>query len=112
MARSSVAADRALQHQAERRLAAIMAADVVGYTRMMRADETGTHARLKTLRRELIDPTVKAHRGRVVKGIGDGVLVEFPSAVEAVTCAVEVQRSMLDRNAGWCDEKKILFRIG
>jgi TolB-like protein/class 3 adenylate cyclase/Flp pilus assembly protein TadD len=96
----------------QRRLAAILAADVVGYTRLMGADETGTHTRLKALRRELIDPTIKAHGGRVVKSTGDGVLVEFPSAVEAVTCAVEVQRSMIDRNAGTPEDTRIVFRIG
>jgi len=96
----------------ERRLAAVLAADVVGYTRLMGRDEAGTHARLKAIRRELVDPAVKKHCGRVVKSTGDGVLVEFPSAVEAAACAVEVQRAMLDRNAGVPEDKQIVFRVG
>ena len=80
-----------------RRLAAIFAADVVGYSRLMGADEEGTLERLKALRRQLIDPKIKEHRGRIVKTTGDGVLAEFPSVVDAVRCAAEVQRDMLDR---------------
>ena len=83
----------------ERRLAAILAADVVGYSRLMEADEAGTHARLKALRKELIEPRVAEHRGRVVKLTGDGALVEFASVVDAVLCAVEVQRSIAEHNA-------------
>jgi len=78
----------------ERRLAAILAAVVVGYSRLMGADEEGTHATLKACRRELIDPKIGEHRGRTVKNTGDGALVEFPSAVDAVRCAIEIQRVM------------------
>ena len=82
-----------------RRLAAILAADVAGYSRLMGLDEEGTHAALTALRRELTDPKIAEHRGRIVKTTGDGVLVEFASVVDAVRCAVEVQRAMVDRNA-------------
>jgi len=82
-----------------RRLAAILAADVAGYSRLMGADEEGTLAALKAIRRELSDPKVKEHRGRIVKTTGDGLLVEFASVVDAVRCAVEVQRGMAERNA-------------
>jgi adenylate cyclase len=82
-----------------RRLAAILAADVAGYSRLMGADEEGTLARLKALRRELADPKIKEHRGRIVKTTGDGLLIEFASVVDAVRCAVEVQREMAERNA-------------
>ena len=81
----------------DRRLAAILAADVAGYSRLMGADEEGTLARLKAHRRELVDPKVKEHRGRVVKTTGDGLLAEFSSVVDAVRCAAEVQRGMIDR---------------
>jgi adenylate cyclase len=77
----------------ERRLAAVLMADVEGYTRLMGGDEAGIYACLKAIRREIIDPSVKRHNGRLVKSTGDGVLIEFPSAVEAVACAVEVQRA-------------------
>jgi len=83
-----------------RRLTAILAADVAGYSRLMRADEERTHERLKAHRRQLVDPKIKEHHGRVVKTTGDGMLVEFPSVVDAVRCAVELQRAMIDRNAG------------
>lgn len=96
----------------ERRLAAILAADVVGYSRLMGQDEAGTLARLRTHRRELIDPKITEHKGRVVKTTGDGILIEFPSVVEAVACAVAVQRGMADRNAGTAQEQGIVFRIG
>jgi class 3 adenylate cyclase/TolB-like protein/Flp pilus assembly protein TadD len=96
----------------ERRLAAIVAADVVGYSRLMGADETGTLRVLRAHRRELIDPAITAHHGRIVKTTGDGLLAEFPSAVEAVTCAIEVQRSVALRNAGVASEKRLTFRIG
>ena len=96
----------------ERRLAAVLMADVEGYSRLMGVDEAGTHAGLKAIRRELIDPSVKRHNGRLVKSTGDGVLIEFPSAVEAVACAVEVQRAMLVRNAGTPESKRIVFRMG
>jgi adenylate cyclase len=98
--------------RAERKLAAILAADVAGYSRLMGADEEGTLARLKTHRRELIDPKIAEHRGRIVKTTGDGILVEFPSVVEALGCAVEVQRGMAERNADVPEDKRITFRIG
>jgi hypothetical protein len=82
-----------------RRLTAILAADVAGYSRLMGEDEEGTHERLKALRRELVDPKIAEHRGRIVKNTGDGVLVEFASVVDAVRCAVEVQQAMPERNA-------------
>ena len=82
----------------ERRLAAILSADVAGYSRLMGADESGTLARLKTHREEIIDPKIAGHHGRIVKLMGDGVLVEFASVVEAVQYAAEIQRAMADRN--------------
>src|SRR6201993_2196594 len=86
-------------HGGERRLAAILAADMVGYSRLMEADETGTLARLKTHRIELIDPAIAKNHGRIIKTTGDGILVEFHSVVEAVLCATEVQRRMTRRNS-------------
>jgi adenylate cyclase len=85
---------------ATRRLAAILAADVAGYSRLMGADEEGTLERLKALRRELIDPKIAEHNGRIVKTTGDGMLVEFPSVVDAMRCAVEVQQAMPERDTG------------
>jgi adenylate cyclase len=96
----------------ERRLASILAADVAGYSRLMGADEEGTFARLMTHRRELIDPKIREHHGRIVKTTGDGMLVEFASPVEAVRCAAEVQQGMVERNAGLSDDKHITFRVG
>src|SRR5580692_2519020 len=96
----------------ERRLAAILAADVAGYSRLMGADEEGTHERLKALRRELADPKIKEHRGRIVKTTGDGLLIEFASVVDAVRCAVEVQREMAERNADVSPDRRIEFRMG
>jgi pentatricopeptide repeat protein len=96
----------------ERRLAAILAADVAGYSRLMGADEEGTLAALKAIRRELGDPKIAEHRGRIVKTTGDGLLVEFASVIDAVRCAVEVQRAMAERNAGVPTEKRIEFRFG
>jgi adenylate cyclase len=96
----------------ERRLAAILAADVVGYSRLMGADEAGTHARLKALRQDLIDPKIAEHRGRVVKRTGDGALVEFASAVDAVRCAVEIQQVMAARNRDTAEVQRIEFRVG
>ena len=96
----------------ERKLAAILAADVAGYSRLMGADEEGTLASLKAHRRELIDPKIAEHRGRVVRIMGDGILIEFPSVVDAVRCATEVQRAMAERNAEIPDEKRIEFRVG
>jgi adenylate cyclase len=96
----------------ERRLAAILAADVAGYSRLIGNDEEGTLAALKSCRRQLIDPKIAEYRGRIVKTTGDGALVEFASAVDAVRCAVEVQRAMADRNAHLPDTTRIEFRIG
>ncbi len=96
----------------ERKLAAILAADVAGYSRLMGADEEGTLARLKALRRELADPKIKEHRGRIVKTTGDGLLLEFASVVDAVRCAVEVQREMAERNADVPSDRRIEFRMG
>jgi TolB-like protein/class 3 adenylate cyclase len=96
----------------ERRLAAILAADVVAYSRLMGQDEAGTLARLRTHRRELINPEIAEHKGRIVKTTGDGILIEFPSVVEAVACAVAVQRGMAERNAGTPEEQQIVFRVG
>ena len=96
----------------ERRLAAIMAADVVSYSRLMGTDEVGTLRTLKGHRRELIDPAIAGHRGRIVKTTGDGMLVEFASVVDAVACAVAIQRGMLSRNTEIPDDKRIVFRIG
>jgi class 3 adenylate cyclase len=95
-----------------RRLAAILAADVAGYSRLMGEDEEGTHGRLKAHLRELVDPKIAEHRGRTVKNTGDGLLAEFPSVVDAVRCAVEIQRAMVDREPGVPDEQRIRFRIG
>ena len=95
-----------------RRLAAILAADVAGYSRLMGADEEGTLAALKAIRRELSDPKVKEHRGRIVKTTGDGLLIEFASVVDAVRCAVQVQEAMTERNTGVPEDKRIEFRIG
>jgi adenylate cyclase len=95
-----------------RKLAAILAADVVGYSRLMGVDEEGTLARLRAHRRALVDPKIKEHHGRIVKTTGDGMLVEFASVVDAVRCAVEVQRGMAERNAGVPQDKRIEFRIG
>src|SRR5436309_13506168 len=96
----------------ERRLAAIVAADVAGYSRLMGEDEEGTHAAFTALRREVSDPKIAEHRGRIVKTTGDGLLVEFPSVVDAVRCAVELQREMALRNDGVPKERRIEFRIG
>ena len=96
----------------ERRLAAILVADVVAYSRLMSADEEGTHLRLLTCRREVMEPKIREHRGRIVKSTGDGALVEFGSAVDAVCCALEVQRAMVARNAGVPQSRRIELRIG
>src|SRR6202007_341476 len=95
-----------------RRLTAILAADVAGYSRWMGQDEEGTHERLKTHLGELINPKIAEHRGRIVKNTGDGFLAEFASVIDAVRCAVEVQRAMADRNADTPREKRIGFRVG
>jgi len=96
----------------ERRLAAILVSDVVGYSRLIRADEEGTIAALKALRADLIDPKIAEHHGRIVKLMGDGMLAEFPSVVDAVRAAVETQRALADHNADQPDERRIEFRVG
>src|SRR4051812_37517464 len=95
----------------ERRLSAILSADVVGFSRLMGADEAGTLQRLKQIRAELIEPKIGEHQGRIVKLMGDGILAEFPSVVNAVGCAVEIQRGMSARGPG-SDGEAIQFRIG
>ena len=95
-----------------RKLAAILVADVVGYSRLAAADEERTLARLRGLRTDLIDPAIAAHRGRIVKRTGDGSIIEFRSVVDAVRCTVEVQTAMIERNAGVPREKRIEFRVG
>src|ERR1700674_5989193 len=97
---------------APRKLAAILAADIAGYSRLTGIDEEGTLKRLRKLRRELINPAVALHRGRIVKTTGDGILIEFPSVVDAVRCAMDVQRGMAERNADVTDEQRIEFRVG
>jgi len=96
----------------ERRLTAILAADVAGYSRLMGADEEETLARLKAHRRELVDPKIAEHRGRIVKTTGDGILAEFASVVDGVRCAVEIQRGMAKRNADVPPDRRIEFRVG
>jgi adenylate cyclase len=95
-----------------RKLAAILVSDVVGYSRLTGADEDRILARLRTLRSDLIDPTIAVHHGRIVKRTGDGSIVEFRSVVDAVNCAIELQKAMVDRNAGVAPDKRIEFRIG
>src|SRR5690349_5442351 len=97
---------------ATRRLTAILAADVTGYSRLMGADEEGTHERLKGHLGQLVDPKIKEYRGHTVKNTGDGLLAEFPSVVDAVRCAAEVQRGMLDREPEMPADRRIRFRIG
>jgi adenylate cyclase len=111
--RVSLPQERTLRgERVKRRLSAILATDVAGYSRLMGRDEAGTLARLKALRRELIDPTIAEHKGRIVKTTGDGMLVEFPSVVEAVACAVEFQRGMAERNAPVPNNERIDYRVG
>jgi adenylate cyclase len=100
------------EQHVERRLAAILAADVAGYSRLTGADEEGTITRLRILRKDVVDPAISTHHGHMVKTTGDGMLVEFASVVDAVRCAVELQRQMIDRNVGMAPDKKISFRIG
>ena len=95
-----------------RKLAAILVTDIVGYSRLTGADEDRILARLRTLRSDLIEPTISVHRGRVVKGTGDGFIVEFRSVVDAVRCAIELQHGLLERNAGLPPERRIEFRVG
>src|SRR5262245_45791474 len=101
-----------VEERVQRRLAAILAADVVGYGRLMERDETGTMAMLKIRRKEVLEPVVARHQGRVFKVTGDGVLVEFASAVNAVQCAVELQRGMASANDGQPQDCHIVLRIG
>jgi adenylate cyclase len=100
------------QARVDRRLAAILAADVTGYSRLMGADEEVTHERLKAHVGELVNPKIGEHRGRIVKNAGDGFLAEFASVVDAVRCAVEIQRGMVDREPEVREEQRIRFRIG
>ena len=95
-----------------RRLTAILAADVAGYSRLMGADEEGTHERLRAHLQELVNPKIAEHRGRIVKNTGDGMLAEFASVVDAVRCAVEIQRGITDREPEVPEERRIRFRIG
>src|SRR5258708_3431083 len=104
--------DLLANERVERRLTAILAADVAGYSRLMGADEEGTLAQLKSCRRELVDPKIAEHRGRIVKTTGDGLLVEFASVVEALRCAVEMQRGMAERNVEVPADRRIEFRLG
>src|SRR5436190_21647351 len=101
-----------VEERVERRLAAILVADVAGYSRLMGVDEEGTHAALRAIRRELTDLKFAEHRGRIVKTSGDGLLVEFQSVVDAVRSAVELQRAMSERNASIAAEERTEFRIG
>src|ERR1700730_10126051 len=96
----------------ERRLAAILAADVAGYSRLIEADEEGTLGRLKALRGEIIDPKIAHHKGRIVKTTGDGLLVEFASVVDALRCAAEMQAVLAEGNAALPSDRRIEFRIG
>jgi adenylate cyclase len=100
------------QARVERRLAAILAADVAGYSRLIEADEEGTLGRLKALRAEVIDPKIAGHKGRIVKTTGDGLLVEFASVVDALRCAAEAQAAMANINAPLPPDHRIEFRIG
>src|SRR5512143_944746 len=101
-----------VEARVERRLAAILAADVAGYSRLMGADEEGTHAALKVYRHEIIDPKITEHHGRIVRIVGDGLLVEFASVIAAVRWAAEVQRAMGERNADLPQDKRIELRMG
>ena len=96
----------------ERKLVAILAADIAGYSRLAGAEEERTLARLRTLRGDLIDPAIAIHRGRIVKRTGDGILIEFRSVVDAARCAIEMQNSMVERNAGLPPDRRIEFRVG
>jgi adenylate cyclase len=105
--------ERAVAEQhVERRLSAILAADIAGFSRLVGLDEEGTVAQLKALRSALLDPKIDEHRGRIVKTTGDGFLAQFASVVDAVRCAVEVQRRMLEKNAETPEEKRLEFRMG
>ena len=95
-----------------RKIAAILVADIVGYSRLAGADEDRILARLRTLRSDLIDPTIAVHHGRIVKRTGDGSVIEFRSVVDAVRCAIELQNAMVERNAGVPEDRRIEFRVG
>src|SRR5580704_8105158 len=101
-----------LQQRIERKLVSVVVADVVGFSRLSELDEEGTHARLNALQRDLIKPKIIEHHGRIIKNTGDGALLEFASVVDAVRCAVEIQRGMIDRNADFPEDRRIVFRIG
>ena len=101
-----------VRQRVERRLAAVLVADVAGYSRLMELDEEGTHRRLSVLQRELIRAQIDQHHGKIIKNTGDGALVEFASVVDAVRCAVEIQRRMRARNADVPNDRRIEFRIG
>src|ERR1700743_306246 len=101
-----------LQQRIERKLVSVVVVDVVGFSRLSELDEEGTHARLNALQRDLIKPKTSEHHGRIIKNTGDGVLLEFASAVDAVRCAVEIQRGMIDRNGDFPEDRRIVFRIG
>jgi len=101
-----------VEDHVERKLAAIFAGDVAGYSRLMGVDEEGTLHQLKAHRKDLVDPKITEHRGRIVKNTGDGALVEFASAVEAVRCALETQREMANRTINIPEDRRIEFRIG
>src|SRR5687768_10293154 len=100
------------EQRPQRQLSAILAADVAGYSRLIGLDEEETLARLKELRRTLLDPKISEHRGRIVKTMGDGLLVQFASAVDAVRYAAEIQRLMIEQQAGTAGEQRIEFRMG
>ena len=102
----------AVKATATRRLAAILAADVAGYSRLMGTDEEGTHERLKAHLGEVVEPKIREHRGRIVNTTGDGVLAEFASVVDGVHCAGEIQRAMADRDLDLAEERRLRFRIG
>src|ERR1700733_14997694 len=101
-----------LQQRIERKLVSVVVVDVVGFSRLSELDEEGTHARLNALQRDLIKPKISEYRGRIIKNTGDGALLEFASVVDAVRCAVEIQREMIDRNADFPEDRRIVFRIG
>ncbi|MEQ8827432.1 MAG: adenylate/guanylate cyclase domain-containing protein, partial [Parvibaculum sp.] len=101
-----------VEERVQRRLAAIISADVVGYSAMMGRDETGTLARLKALRTNFLHPKIAEYGGRIVKTTGDGTLIEFSSAVDAVSYAVDVQRAMAERNAGVSEDRRMRLRLG
>src|SRR5437868_14144712 len=104
--------DSMVRQRVERKLAAVLVADVAGYSRLMELDEEGTHQRLNALQRELFRAQIAQHHGKIIKNTGDGALVEFASVVDAIRCAVEIQRHMRERNAEFAVDRRIEFRIG